>query len=141
MFEDLKSGLRSELKQELKNELMLELKPELKHELRAELRAELKTELKNELIGEVLQEVETRLFERFEERLQEQADDFDTELYDVRHEFGATIYSDVEDQTYAARQELQEFVKEEMEEAQTLVEDRIIDRLQSANMNLTFSGL
>lgn len=136
-LEDFKSAQKSELKRDLKSELLVELKAELKQELRAELKDELKAELKNELIVEV----ETRIFERIEQRLQEQADDFDTQLYDVRHEFGGTIYSEVEDQTYAVRQELEDFVKDEMDEAEARVEDRIIDRLQNANMSLTFSEL
>ncbi|KUI52737.1 hypothetical protein VP1G_00055 [Cytospora mali] len=140
-FEELKSGLRSELKQDLRRELLVELKAELKHELRAELKDELRTELKDELMSEVMQEVETRIFQRVEQSLQAQADDFETQLYDVRHEVGGTIYSEVEDQTYAARQELEDFVKDEMDEAQTRVEDRIIERLQNANMNITFSDL
>ncbi|KUI71094.1 hypothetical protein VM1G_07019 [Cytospora mali] len=140
-FEELKSGLRSELKQDLRRELLVELKAELKHELRAELKDELRTELKDELMSEVMQEVETRIFQRVEQSLQEQADDFETQLYDVRHEVGGTIYSELEDQTYAARQELEDFVKDEMDEAQTRVEDRIIERLQNANMNMTFSDL
>ncbi|ROW02904.1 hypothetical protein VSDG_01775 [Cytospora chrysosperma] len=140
-IEGIKSGLKSELKKDLRSELLTELKAELKHELRAELRDEVKAELKNELMSEVLKEVETRLFQSFEQCLQEQADDFETQLYDVRHEFGSTVYSEVEDQTYAARKELEEFVKDEMNEAETRVEDRIIDRLQNANISLTFSDL
>jgi hypothetical protein len=140
-IEGIKSGFKSELKKDLRSELLAELKAELKHELRAELRDEVRAELKNELMSEVLKEVETRLFQRFEQCLQEQADDFETQLYDVRHEFGSTVYSEVEDQTYAARQELEEFVKDEMNEAETRVEGRIIDRLQNANMSLTFSDL
>ncbi|ROV87903.1 hypothetical protein VMCG_10277 [Cytospora schulzeri] len=114
-LEEIKISLRSELKQDLKSELRAELKTELKHELRAELKDELRAELRNEL----MQEVEARVFKRVEECLQEQADDFETQLYDVRHEIGSTVYSEVEDQTYAARQELEEFVKDEMDEAQT----------------------
>ena len=132
-FEEFKSELRSELKQDLRKELLVELRDEMKHELRAEL--------KTELISEVMQEVETRVFKRVQQCIQEQADDFETQLYDVRHEIGSTVYSEVEDQTHAARKELEEYVKDEMDEAQKRVEDRIVDRLQNANLNLTFNDL
>ncbi|ROW15880.1 hypothetical protein VPNG_02554 [Cytospora leucostoma] len=145
-LEEFKSELRSELKQDLRREFLAELKQELKqelkHELNTELRNKLKIELmaglKNELANEVIQEVEPRLLQRVEQSLQEQADEFESELHDVRREVGSTVYSEVEDQTHEARKELEEFIKDEMEEAQQRVEDRIVNRLQYANLNLTF---
>ncbi|KAI7777261.1 hypothetical protein LA080_003850 [Diaporthe eres] len=123
----------------LKGDLKAELKAELMSELRADVKAELKDQVKTELVKEVMQEIEGRILHRVEERLQEQADDLEKQLYDLRHEFGATIYSEVEDQTYTARKELKDFVQEEMEEAQKRVEERIVDRLESANMNIRFN--
>lgn len=123
----------------LKDDLKAELKAELMSELRADVKAELKDQVKTELVKEVMQEIEGRILHRVEERLQEQADDFEKQMYDLRHEFGATIYSEVEDQTYTARKELEDFIQEEMEEAQKRVEERIVDRLESANMNIRFS--
>ena len=122
-----------------KDELKAELKAGLMCELKADLRAELKDQVKTELVKEVMQEVERRILDRVEERLQEQADDFEKQLYDLRHEVGATIYSEVEDQTYTARKELEGFVQEEMEEAQKRVEERIADRLETANMTISFN--
>ncbi|KAK2602336.1 hypothetical protein N8I77_008880 [Diaporthe amygdali] len=122
-----------------KNDLKAELKAELLNELRTEMKAELKDQLKMELVSEVMQEVEKRVLDRVEERLQEQADDFEKQLYDLRHELGATVYSEVEDQTYTARKELEDFVREEMEEAQKRVEERVVDRLESANLNIRFN--
>lgn len=133
-FEKFKNELRSELKQDLRSELLVELKAEVKHELRAELKAE----LKNELISEVMQEVETRIFQRVEHSLQDQAIDYEAQLYDIRHEIGSTVYSEVEDQTYVARKELEDVIKDEMDEVQKQIENRIVDRLQNANLNLTF---
>lgn len=123
----------------LKDDLKAELKAELMSELRADMRAELKDQVKTELVKGVMQEIEGRILHRVEERLQEQADDFEKQLDDLRHEFGATIYSEVEDQTYAARKELEDFVQDEMEEAQKRIEERIVDRLESANMNIRFN--
>lgn len=123
----------------LKDDLKAELRAELMSELRADVKAELKDQVKTELVKEVMQEIERRILGRVEERLQEQADDFEKQLYDLRHEVGATIYSEVEDQTYTARKELQDFVQEEMEEAQKRVEERIVDRLESAHMNIRFN--
>lgn len=129
-FEAMKAGLKSELKQDLRSELKAELKAELKDEVMAEL--------KTELVREVIQVVETRVLAHVEDCLREQSDDFEMQLYDVRQEIGSTVYSEVEDQTYAARKELEEFVKDEMEEAQKLVEDRIADRLENANLSIVF---
>lgn len=123
----------------LKDDFKAELKAELMSELRADMKAELKDELKKELVSEVMPEIERRILDRVEERLQEQADDFEKQLYDLRYEVGATVYSEVEDQTYTARKELEDFVQEEMEEAQKRVEERIVDRLESANMNIRFN--
>ncbi|KAG6356759.1 hypothetical protein INS49_014633 [Diaporthe citri] len=123
----------------LKDDLKAELKAELMSELRADVKAELKDQVKTELVKEVIREIEGRILHRVEERLQEQADDFEKQLYDLRHEFGATIYSEVEDQTYTARKELEDFVQEEMEEAQKRVEERIVDRLECASMNIRFN--
>lgn len=122
-----------------KDDLKAELKAELMSEIRADVKADLKEQLKTELVQEVMQEIEGRILHRVEERLQEQADDFEKQLYDLRQEFGATIYSEVEDQTYTARKELEDLVQEEMEEAQKRVEERIVDRLESASMNITFN--
>lgn len=123
----------------LKDDFKAELKAELMSELRADMKAELKDELKRELFSEVMPEIERRILDRVEERLQEQADDFEKQLYELRYEVGATVYSEVEDQTYTARKELEDFVQEEMEEAQKRVEERIVDRLESANMNIRFN--
>lgn len=122
-----------------KDDLKAELKAELMSEIRADVKADLKEQLKIELVQEVMREIEGRILHRVEERLQEQADDFEKQLYDLRQEFGATIYSEVEDQTYTARKELEDLVQEEMEEAQKRVEERIVDRLESASMNITFN--
>lgn len=123
----------------LKDDFKAELKAELMSELRADMKAELKDELKKELVSEVMPEIERRILGRVEERLQEQADDFEKQLYELRYEVGATVYSEVEDQTYTARKELEDFVQQEMEEAQKRVEERIVDRLESANMNIRFN--
>lgn len=134
-----KAALAKAFKDALKDELKADLKAELMCELKADLRAELKDQVKTELVEEVMQEVERRILDRVEERLLQQADEFERQLYDLRHEVGATIYSEVEDQTYTARKELEGFVQEEMEEAQKRVEERIVDRLESANMNIRFN--
>lgn len=123
----------------LKDGLKAELKAELTSELRADVKAELKDQLKTELVKEVMQEIEGRILGRVEERLREQEDEFEKQLYDLRHEVGATIYSEIEDQTYSARKELEDFVRDEMEDAQKRVEERIVDRLENANMNIRFN--
>lgn len=123
----------------LKDDLKAELKAELMSELRADVKAELKDQVKTELVKEIMQEIEGRILGRVEERLREQEDDFEKQLYDLRHEVGATIYSEIEDQTYTARKELEDFVRDEMEEAQKRVEERIVDRLENANMNIRFN--
>ncbi|KAH8772539.1 hypothetical protein F5883DRAFT_33722 [Diaporthe sp. PMI_573] len=133
-FEDKKAFAKV-----LKDEFKAELKAELMSELRAAMKAELKNEIKKELLSEVMPEIERRILDRVEERLQDQDDDLEKQLYDLRHEVGATVYSEVEDQTYMARKELEDFVQEEMEEAQKRVEERIVDRLESANMNIRFN--
>lgn len=123
----------------LKDDLKAELKAELMSELRADVTAELKDQVKTELVKEVMQEIEGRILGRVEERLREQEDDFEKQLYDLRHEVGATVYSEVEDLTYTARKELEDFVREEMEDAQKRVEERIVDRLENANLNIRFN--
>lgn len=125
--------------QALKDAFKAELKAELMSELRADLKAELKDELKKELVSEVMPEIERRILDRVEERLLEHSDDLEKQLYDLRHEVGSTVYSEVEDQTYMARKELEDFVQEEMQEAQRQVEDRIVDRLEGAHMNIRFN--
>ncbi|KAI3391914.1 hypothetical protein diail_6616 [Diaporthe ilicicola] len=130
---------RAALAQAVKDELKAELMSEIRYEVKTELKEQLKTELVSEVVGEVMQAVERRILDRVEERLQDQADDFEKQLYDLRHEVGATVYSEVEDQTYTARKELEEFVQEEMDEAQRRVEERVVDRLESANLNIRFA--
>ncbi|POS70830.1 hypothetical protein DHEL01_v210776 [Diaporthe helianthi] len=122
----------------LKDNFKAELKAELMMELRADLKAKLKDELKKELVSEVMPEIERRILDRVEERFLENSDDLEKELYDFRHEVGSTVYSEVEDQTYMARKELEDFVQEEMQEAQRQVEERILDRLDGAHMNIRF---
>ncbi|KAL1873247.1 hypothetical protein Daus18300_004067 [Diaporthe australafricana] len=123
----------------LKDGLKAELMSEIRAEMKAELQEQVKTELISEVVSEVMQTVEKRILGRVEERLQEQADDFEKQLYDLRHEVGATVYSEVEDQTYTARKELEDFVREEMDEAQRQVEERVVGRLESANLNIRFN--
>lgn len=125
--------------QALKDAFKAELKAELMSELRADLKAELKDELKKELVNEVMPEIERRILDRVEERLLDHSDGLEKQLYDLRHEVGSTVYSEVEDQTYMARKELEDFVQEEMQEAQRQVEDRIVDRLEGAHMNIRFN--
>ncbi|KAG8158884.1 hypothetical protein KVR01_011327 [Diaporthe batatas] len=134
VIEDKKAFARA-----LKDVFRAELKAELMSELRADLKAELKDELKKELLSEVMPEIERRILDRVEERLLEHSDDLEKQLYDLRHEVGSTVYSEVEDQTYMARKELEDFVHEEMQEAQRQVEDRIVDRLEGAHMNIRFN--
>lgn len=134
VLEDRKAFAKS-----LKDSFKAELKAELMTELRADLKAELKDELKKELLSEVMPEIERRILGRVEERLLDHSDDLEKQLYDLRHEVGSTVYSEVEDQTYMARKELEDFVQDEMQEAQRQVEERIVDRLEGANMNIRFN--
>lgn len=133
-IEDKKAFVKAQ-----KDNFKAELKAELMMELKADLKAELKDELKKELVSEVMPELERRILGRVEERLVEHSDDLEKQLYDLRHEVGSTVYSEVEDQTYMARKELQDFVQEEMQEAQRQVEERIVDRLEGAHMNIRFN--
>lgn len=123
----------------LKDGLKAELMSEIRAEMKAELKEQVKTEMISEVVSEVMQTVERRILGRVEELLQEQADEFEKQLYDLRHEVGATIYSEVEDQTYTARKELEDFVREETDEAQRRVEERVVDRLEGANLNIRFN--
>lgn len=77
------------------------------------------------------------------QRSSEQADELQDELhrglYDVRKEIDDTVAVRVEDEMYVARDQLEDFVKEEVKSVEERLEEKLEESLNSANVSLDFS--
>lgn len=100
-----------------------------------EMKAELKQDMTNQL-----QHLETRVMERLEQRLAEESarieEHVDQQLLEVRGETTDEISDKIEDEYYGVRLRLEDFVKDEVQDA----EDRIIHHIESsATISLQFN--
>lgn len=66
-------------------------------------------------------------------------DELDRGLYDVRREIDDSVTVRVEDEMYVARHQLEDFVKEEVSNAEERLEERLEESLNSANVSLEFN--
>lgn len=66
-------------------------------------------------------------------------DELDRGIYDVRKEIDDTVTVRVEDEMYVARDQLEDFVKEEVKSAEERLEEKLEDSLNNANVSLDFS--
>lgn len=100
---------------------------------------EMKAELKQDM-SDRLQQLETTIMERLEERLAEESarieEHVDQQLLEVREETTDEIGSRIEDEYYGVRVRLEDFVKDEVQDA----EERIIHHIESsATVSLQFN--
>lgn len=100
---------------------------------------EMKAELKKDM-SDRLQQLETTILERLEERLAEESarieEHVDQQLLEVREETTDEIGSRIEDEYYGVRVRLEDFVKDEVQDA----EERIIHHIESsATVSLQFN--
>lgn len=100
-----------------------------------EMKAELKQDVSNQL-----QQLETRVMERLEQRLAEESarieEHVDQQLLEVREETTDEIGNRIEDEYYGVRLRLEDFVKDEVQDA----EERIIHHIESnATVSLQFN--
>ncbi|KAK7697114.1 hypothetical protein SLS64_013858 [Diaporthe eres] len=100
---------------------------------------EMKAELKQDM-GNQLQQLETRIMERLEQRLAEESarieEHVDQQLLEVRGETTDEISDKIEDEYYGVRLGLEDFVKDEVQDA----EERIIHHIESsATISLQFN--
>lgn len=100
-----------------------------------EMKAELKQDMSNQL-----QQLETRVMQRLEQRLDEESarieEHVDQQLLEVRGETTDEISDKIEDEYYGVRLRLEEFVKDEVQDA----EERIIHHIESsATISLQFN--
>lgn len=73
------------------------------------------------------------------EQAAELRDELDRGIYDVRKEIDDTVTVRVEDEMYVARDQLEEFVKEEVKSAEERLEEKLEDSLNHANVSLDFT--
>lgn len=100
-----------------------------------EMKAELKQDMSNQL-----QQLETRIMDRLEQRLNEESarveEHVDQQLLEVRDETTDEIGTRIEDEYYGVRLRLEEFIKDEVQDA----EERIIHHIESnATVSLQFN--
>lgn len=100
---------------------------------------EMKAELKQDM-SDRLQQLETKIMERIEQRLAEESarieEHVDQQLLEVREETTDEIGTRIEDEYYGVRLRLEEFVKDEVQDA----EERIIHHIESsATVSLQFN--
>lgn len=100
---------------------------------------EMKAELKQDM-SDQLQKLETTIMDRIEQRLAEESarieEHVDQQLLEVREETTDEIGTRIEDEYYGVRLRLEEFVKDEVQDA----EERIINHIESsATVSLQFN--
>ncbi|KKY36658.1 hypothetical protein UCDDA912_g03330 [Diaporthe ampelina] len=100
---------------------------------------EMKVELKKDMSNR-LQQLETTIMERIEQRLAEESarieEHVDQQLLEVREETTDEIGTRIEDEYYGVRLRLEEFVKDEVQDA----EERIVHHIESsATVSLQFN--
>lgn len=100
---------------------------------------EMKAELKQDMSSQ-LHQLETKIMERIEQRLAEESarieEHVDQQLLEVRDETTDEIGTRIEDEYYGVRLRLEEFVKDEVQDA----EERIIHHIESsATVSLQFN--
>lgn len=76
---------------------------------------------------------------RSSEQAADLRDEIDRGLYDVRREIDDTVTVRVEDEVYVARDQLEDFVKEELKNAEERLEEKLEESINSANVSLDFS--
>lgn len=77
--------------------------------------------------------------ERPSEKIEQLRDELDAGLYDVRKETQDIIAVQVEDEMYAARDQLEGYVKDEMSAMKERLERKLEDDLASAHVSLEFN--
>lgn len=100
-----------------------------------EMKAELKQDMSNQL-----QQLENKVMERLEQRLAEESarieEHVDQQLLEVREETTDEIGTRIEDEYYGVRVRLEEYVKDEVQDA----EERIVHHIESsATISLQFN--
>lgn len=96
---------------------------------------ETRVENHTDTMGTSIQQVQ----DRSSEQAGELRDELDAALYDVRKETQDIIIAQVEDEMFIARENLEDFVKEEMAAVEERLEQKLEQDLTSANVSLEFS--
>lgn len=76
---------------------------------------------------------------RSSEQVDELRDELDNRIYDIQRDTEDTIAVRVEDEMYVARDQLEEFVKDEITHVEERLENRLEESLSNANVSLDFS--
>lgn len=106
----------------------------LVQEQKAELRNSIVSEMK-QYVNEQLQELETRMTNQIEVQVERLGDKMEDRLTDNLQELRDEIGENTEDEFYGLRIRLEDFVKEEIQEA----EERVVEHIQSrATVHLEF---
>lgn len=77
--------------------------------------------------------------ERSSEQVEEMRDELDNRIHDIQRETEDTIAIRVEDEMYVARDQLEDFVKDEITHVEERLESRLEASLNNANVCLDFS--
>lgn len=76
---------------------------------------------------------------RSSEQVDELRDELDNRIHDIQRDTEDTIAVRVEDEMYVARDQLEEFVKDEITHVEERLENRLEESLSNANVSLDFS--